>query len=163
MSRRLKTHIGLLLSLLILPCCSSMGDELAPNMRPVKSAFGVTLGTPGALNLLFYQYLSNNIGVRLSGGYLESDNRNSVGGLQIGVVRRFDDQPPFEQDFSFVVGHFEFNEGGDMTKWDYFSSNYSLLWGSFYLETGLSVGAGDFSSPQLLLQFGYIFAKSRRK
>jgi hypothetical protein len=103
------------------------------------------------------------MGLRLSGGFLETDHGRSIEGIQFGIIRRIDDVPPMEQDLSLSVGYFRSNVGSSGSKWDYFSGNYSLLWGSFYLETGLSVGAGDFTSPQLLIQVGYIFAKSRRK
>ncbi|GAC03879.1 hypothetical protein GAGA_1016 [Paraglaciecola agarilytica NO2] len=33
----------------------------------------------------------------------------------------------------------------------------TFSWGGFFVEPGISVGSGDYSSPQLLFQAGYLW------
>jgi hypothetical protein len=41
-------------------------------------------------------------------------------------------------------------------EWQYFGLAYNLNWGGFWLEVCLTTESGNYSSPQLCFQIGYV-------
>lgn len=125
-----------------------------------KSAFpvfGGTLGTPGGLNLVAGYYF-NGWGVRLSGMYL-----STINGLEFELLRNIGRNGLFSHNIHVGIGrsHVELESERyagvyEVYDWRYMMAGYDFNWNSFYVSASLSAGSGDFSSPQLLFQLGYV-------
>lgn len=121
-------------------------------------AFGGTLGTPAALNLVLARNFNRNWGIRFSGMFY-----GKIRGLQIDGMRRIGGSGSFSHNVHVGLGSSQL--GVDTytstgyyreSTWNYVTGGYDLNWGGFQFAVGLSVGSGTFTNPQLLLQIGYV-------
>ncbi len=114
--------------------------------------FGGALGTPAGLNLIFGRSFGG-FGMRLSGMVFGG----RLYGAQVDVVRIGRTSASFSHQPFLGVGTLHVNGGGTGGgDWTYVAAGYGLNSGGFHFNIGLSVGSGDFSNPQLMLQIGYV-------
>lgn len=115
--------------------------------RETYSELGITLGTPGAVNLAVARWFGQ-YGVRVCGMAFDSSK-----GIQANIAYKFSDNADRSHSVALVFGGSKI-----MGKvWNYAGVAYNLNYGNFFLEAGLSAGSGSFSTPQLLLQLGYSY------
>ncbi len=123
------------------------------------SALGLTILQPGIVNLVG-AYESGKLGGRLAIGYVGSSY-----GFQGNFLYNLSRTKSFNHHISFGAGysHYSVPENtiyGTMNvirEWQYVGGFYDLNYGGFFVETGLTVGSGDFSNPQLALQLGFVY------
>lgn len=117
--------------------------------------FGVTLGTPGGLNAVIGRWFGP-FGLKLSGMYL-----GSLYGAQLEFSAKLSENKVRTHAITGMLGtlHLDTKNDFNLTEhknWDYFGLAYTLNVSGFYLQAGLSVGNGSFTSPQILFQIGYV-------
>jgi hypothetical protein len=139
--------------------------ESIESMKPSFPSLGVTLIMPGGVNLNA-GYMSHGWGVRVTAGTVFD---GITYGLQLNAVRNITHSPSFSQNVSIGVTHSRLlstetiNDWGfpirvgSYKKWDAVGGYYDFNWRGFFLEAGVTVGEGSFSSPQLSLQLGYVY------
>lgn len=123
---------------------------------------GATIGTPAGLNIRF-GFGNGKSAFHFSGGYW-----GNIIGLQINpMLALYSDERTFQY-FSGMIGTSHIGDsdllysGGGYRvvsrpkNWTYLGLGYVLHSRGFLLEAGLSAGLGSFSSPQLMLQIGYV-------
>lgn len=110
-------------------------------------AVGATFGTPGGLNLTVGHYWEE-WGARLSGMVL-----GDIGGFQLNGLKLIERSGRFEAHAGLAVGAATI--GRD--EWLYIMPTIDANWRGMFLELGLSIGAGDYSNPQLMFQLGYFY------
>lgn len=130
--------------------------------KNTSSEFGVTFGTPAALNLVIAKHF-DKLMLKASGFYLG----NVAKGLQIEFGYKLSEFARTYHAISLVGGLSELRAkqvsifgGGEsyvQQNWNYVGIAYNLNTNGFYLQTGLSVGEGDFDNPQFMLQIGYVY------
>ena len=118
---------------------------------------GLTIGTPGGLNLLF-GYISGIIGFRAEIGTIPipSDfdgHYNFIGfGAQANLMFNLNKSETFEQNVSLWVGYSDWYP----RRITYFGPSIDINYHKYFLEIGLVFGAGLYSNPQLMMQFGIV-------
>lgn len=120
------------------------------------SSLGLTLLQPGGLNILYGYQFENGMMFRLECGYF-----STMSGAQANVGYTLRRSESFEHSFSIAAGFSEMTLKGSWDNkhydWAYAGLTYNLNWNGFFVEIGMTVGEGDFTNPQLLLQFGYVY------
>ena len=122
---------------------------------------GINLGTPAGVNLAA-GFWFGSVGFRVSGMQL-----SKMSGIQLNFSYKISDSPNFLHSIGFAGGTSEIETGEyddydeydnlEIKKWQYIGLVYNLNWGGFFLEGGLSIGEGDFTSPQAIFQIGYMY------
>jgi hypothetical protein len=107
---------------------------------------GVNFGTPGGLNLAA-GYWFGTVGLRLSGMYL-----GDIAGVQGNVGFKLSDNSTRSHVLAAVFGTSEV----ERKNWTYIGGVYELNLSGFFLQAGATIGSGDFTSPQLIFQIGYM-------
>lgn len=124
-------------------------------------AFGLTFICPGGINLLFSYEIENNLGIRLSGGYVP----NLMYGFQISGLYNILKKKSVDMHLSLGMGYtfmdnldiYDDSYGGSRDRyWTYGVFGIDINVGGFYFDTGLSFGEGTFSNPQLMISFGFV-------
>jgi len=157
----LKLCIAAALLMISATCLSAQTED---QVSPVRSTYGITVGTPAALNLTTSQYFGSKLGLRLSGGYLPGHCDSHLAGLQLGVCWKLKERSNSLFDAGLVFGYTEIENGRtamDDELWRYMGVTGSYQWRSFFIEGGLTVGSGTHPNPQGVLQVGFIFKTSR--
>ncbi len=116
---------------------------------------GVNFGTPAGINFAMgYQF--GLVGLRLSGMIWG----RPISGLQMNVGFRLSDNADRSHVVAAILGSMEVEEdlgfSSRMREWNYVGAVYELNLSGFFLQAGATVGSGDFSSPQLVFQIGYM-------
>ena len=116
------------------------------------SEIGVNLGLPAGVNLLAGQWFGR-MGLSVSGMYL-----STVHGAQANIGYKLFDTGKSRGSISLIGGFSQINDNDDKKdkEWKYAGAAYNWVYRWFWLEAGLSLGRGDFSNPQLVLQVGFI-------
>ena len=109
---------------------------------------GLNFGTPAGFNGVFGYWFSP-VGLRLSGMYYGK----VMQGIQFNIGYRIADNTKRYHSIAAVVGSSKVKK----KEWEYLGLVYNLYFRGFFLETGLSIGKGSYSSPQLVLQIGYLY------
>lgn len=126
---------------------------------------GISLGSPGAFNLVIKKELSGHP-LQLAIGYV-----GSAYGIETGYSF-YHDRDSFMRSWQAIAGTFraedrsrvlDMDAGGyrwryDDDSWSYVGVSGTFQYGGFFLEPGLSVGTGDYSNPQLTIQVGWVWA-----
>ena len=84
-------------------------------------------------------------------------NLENVHGIQANLLYKISRKRNIDQNFGLCVGTSEVKDGWLMRDWTYIGAIYELNFHGFFIQPGLSIGDGDFSSPQLLFQIGYVY------
>jgi len=112
---------------------------------------GVNIGIPSAFNVSLGNWFGP-FGLRLSGMSFEKAK-----GFQVNIEYKLSDNIDRRHGLAAVLGSSKIISDGLAKEWNYFGITYELNWSGFFFETGMSAGKGSFSSPQLLLQIGYMY------
>ena len=133
---------------------------------PVRSAYGVSIGTPGLINLNTDQFFSEKIGLRFAAGYVKTDEDGHMAGLQVGPIMKLREKLHSCTSLGVALGYSEVDNPGMLGWWDgtwtYGALTFGYRYHNLFMETGLSVGDGDGSSPQFLIHGGFNFKTVRR-
>ena len=127
--------------------CLNAEDFTTKDRAIDELQMGVSLMTPGGINFTAKGRVAN-LPLQASIGYLA----NNVYGVELGYSFLKNSSRTFRS-VQVVAGSLK-NRNRD---WDYAGLSATFQSGGFYIEPGLVVGSGDFSNPQILLQFGYLW------
>lgn len=109
---------------------------------------GLTVGTPARIQPSLGVNLTKKFGLRVSGMAIPSAN-----GIQFNVFYHLKDNWSIGSAF----GYSSIDDSSPNQKWTYAGLFSSLNLHGFYVESGLSWGKGDYTSPQMLIQVGYVY------
>ena len=121
---------------------------------------GVNIGSPAIINLAIGQW-NGPVNVRLSGMFYG----NWARGVQLNIGYLLSENPKRSHSLGIIGGIFSWESSEDIqfvgnvksrSEWKYIGLAYNLYWGKFFLETGLTIGKGTYSTPQAILQIGYM-------
>lgn len=122
-------------------------------------SFGATVGSPAIINALISYNAFKTGGIRLSGLTGLTDNS----GYQIELYYNLSNSKNFESNISVMKGESKFidvNQNSffetNYLYWNYYGAAVDLNYYGLFGQFGLSMGSGDFSSPQLMFQLGYV-------
>jgi hypothetical protein len=107
---------------------------------------GVAIGTPAVLNIEL-GYWMDEVGVRLSGGIFPG------AGIQANLGFKLAENAKRSHVIAAVFGASEI----DHYEWTYAGVAYELNYHGIFLQAGLTAGRGDYSSPQIIFQLGYVY------
>lgn len=120
---------------------------------------GVTILLPGVLNALM-GYTYHRFHIRGSIGIMPSD-RASGEQLNIGICIAKSDH--VDHNLTFELGESRMLRSNrtytqnEYSKWRYFGFGYDINYYGIFGEIGISKGEGDYTSPQLIMQLGYVY------
>jgi hypothetical protein len=118
------------------------------NLRDMSYAeFGLTLGTPAGINFALGSWFGP-IGFRVSGMQLGK----RTAGIQVNVGYKLSDNATRSHVLAVVAGSLV----AGFQSWGYAGVVYNLNLSGFFVEAGLTAGSGSFTSPQAILQIGYV-------
>ncbi len=149
---------------LLMLTTASVSAQTTDQASPVRSTYGITIGTPAGLNITTSQYFGSKAGLRLTGAYFPSRCGGYLAGGQAGIIWKLKEEGNSLYDVAVVCGYTEIEYGrasGEDQIWQYVGITGSYKWRSFFIEGGLSVGSGTYTNPQALLQIGLIFKTFR--
>jgi hypothetical protein len=137
----------------VVSASSIIMEKAIPKPKKYFPYFGVTLGTPSGLNLVF-GYNINKIGLRISGLYLDQ-----IYGTQFNISYLIENYHHYEHGPTIFASYSR--GAGTATSepftWMGAGVGYYLNLGGFFIEGGVSWGTGTYSSPQAAIQLGYVY------
>ncbi len=125
-------------------------------------AIGAGIGSPAGISFTAGGYFTP-VSLRVSGGYWGV----RWNGFQGDIGFLFNSSPSFAHGLSVIAGVFRANPvladaAGGTREADrsvhYVGAAYDAWLSGFYLQVGIARGRGDYPNPQLVMQFGYMFA-----
>jgi hypothetical protein len=126
-------------------------DPQAPKREtPNVFMLGAAFGTPSGL-LLESGVYSGKWSVRGSGMYL-----GSMSGVQVNLGYALKKSERYDIFMGIAAGTSKFLFEDELIRWTYIGPYGELNMHGFFLEMGLSVGRGTYTSPQMMGQIGYI-------
>lgn len=115
-----------------------------------ETEVGLSILTPGGLNFVVKGELFG-LPLQTSVGYLGRGD-TSLYGLEVGY--NFIKNPDkFFRSAQFITGHSDIDDD----KWTYGGVSATFQYGGLFVEPGLTVGSGDYSSPQITMQVGWLW------
>ncbi|MBK9247732.1 MAG: hypothetical protein IPM69_06350 [Ignavibacteria bacterium] len=122
-------------------------------------SLGLTILQPGIINIVG-EYEAGKLGGRLAVGYIGSSY-----GIQGNFLYNLGRTKSFNHHVSFGAGYSHYTTPEEtifgtvnvVREWQYIGGFYDLNFFGFFVETGLMVGSGDFSNPQIALQLGFVY------
>ena len=155
--RIMTTEKGLLtIEIVQIENISSIERPLAKGEQLKYIEFGATLGYPSAVNLNISYWLSN-FGIGLSGLYIFLAD-----GIQLNASYCLDNNKIYRHGFTIFSGISNIRKDKFGSKqlqnfhWEYAGLAYEFNYNGFYSELGISLGAGNYSNPNFIFQFGYV-------
>ncbi|MFZ1729990.1 MAG: hypothetical protein WBQ23_02215 [Bacteroidota bacterium] len=130
----------------------------APDLKDASYyELGVNIGTPAGINLAMGKWFGI-VGARLSGMYFG----DQLAGLQGNIGFKLSDNRKRSHVLAAIFGasHLEENYRTSQQRsleWTFVGAVYELNLRGFFVQGGLTVGSGDFSSPQAFFQIGYMY------
>lgn len=132
-----------------------------------RTEIGLSLGTPAVLNFVLKKrfsglplhvsgfYFGEFYGVEAGYSFYRNENRQ-VRSIQLvaGASTIKED----EHRYYTSSGNLYYEEYEEKKDWNYIGVSATFQFGGFFIEPGLSVGSGDYSSPQVLLQLGWLWS-----
>jgi hypothetical protein len=113
--------------------------------------FGLSIGSPAVVNFVYKGEVAD-IPIQVAGSYWG----DSYSGIEVGY--RFVEREGAFSSAQILAGYSRLEDSNDFVdEWTYVGASATFSWGGFYIEPGISVGSGDYSSPQLLFQAGYLW------
>jgi hypothetical protein len=133
--------------------------------KPDSSFFGIgaVIGAPASISLTAGLYLAP-VSFRVTGGAWGKGWYGLQGDIAIPLTKNKE----LIQNISIIGGIFATKvidvdpsqPGIQITRFNkqnYIGVAYDVYYSGFLMQTGLGLGHGDFSNPQFLFQFGYLF------
>ncbi|SEL78202.1 hypothetical protein SAMN05216262_1228 [Colwellia chukchiensis] len=111
---------------------------------------GLSVGSPALANIVIHKEIKG-LKFQLSGGYWG----DKVSGIEVGTSF-YNNPDNFISNANIVLGYSR-QENSKLKEWSYAGITTRLEKNGFFIEPGLSFGSGDYSSPQLLIQAGYLW------
>ncbi|NUQ82292.1 MAG: hypothetical protein HUU10_11840 [Bacteroidetes bacterium] len=111
------------------------------------SSIGVTFGTPTGLNVNSSHWFGR-VGLHISG----MSYRAKISGTELGINYKLSDN-------SFRSHSVGLNYSSLLSvnaKWTGFGIHYQYIYKAFVVKPGIQFGSGTFTSPQIILELGYI-------
>lgn len=137
-------------------------DTFSGGYKQKYGLFGLTIGMPGGINLNGGYRFDNIFGLRGNFGMVPDEMWGFQGNLDFLISKK----EFFEHGMSVTFGFLEIEEdyydiyyGYQYTydkEWLYIGPSYFLNFYGAFIEVGMTIGTGNFSSPQLNFQIGYI-------
>ncbi|MFZ1684303.1 MAG: hypothetical protein WAU88_09270 [Candidatus Zixiibacteriota bacterium] len=160
----MKTLIAAL-TLVVLFCSMGFGKDSATpyvaidTVYPYQSRIALTIGTPAAIQLNYSHWGPGSLGYRLTAGGLDG-----AAGVQVEITERISRKKSRTMmDISFGVGYSNIYVDHETNEWTYAGGFWTLNSGALFLQSGVTVGDGDYDSPQIFLQIGFsLFSTHRR-
>ncbi len=128
------------------------------NRYPV---LGVNIGTPGGLNLVAGYYFER-YGFRVSGGGMPG-MYGGTKGAQLNGLLKITEHPNFSFNASLLGGYSSIPGIFSNREWTYLGVGVDMCWHKFFSELSITAGHGDFTSPQVGLQIGYMYRFIKQK
>lgn len=144
-----KFSAALILCLLVGGFCKTNANEVDDPSSPVHR-LGFSLGTPAMLNLVSMVHLPITT-ISVSGMYWGEDPV----GLQVGASVFRSEQKSFFRALNLIFGMVELYEGKE---WNYLGIDGLFSWKLFFIQPGVTAGNGSYSSPQISMQFGFLWS-----
>lgn len=123
-----------------------------PILANESTTFGVSLGSPALANFVIK---SDKLGLplQLSGGYWG----DKVSGIEAGYSF-YQNKDSFLNSVQVITGYSETEQTKfDKHSWTYVGVSTTLKKGGFFIEPGLTIGSGEYSNPQFMLQIGWLW------
>jgi len=146
-------------------CAEAPAPEKPPEESQSTLALGIDVGSPQGVNLRA-GFLHPRFSLMAGGMYWSSENYGYEGALAFN----FFSSKNFYQGLGVVAGYFSNNPlNGLMSnffvaphesgayQYTYIGPQYSLYLSGFTLALGVGFGKGDYTSPQAIFHFGYLF------
>jgi hypothetical protein len=131
--------------------------------RPVRSNFGLALGTPAGVNLFVSYYSAVGIGWRGSGFFVPGSKDRHLGGFQFNLLWKLSEGSDFIVDASFVAGYYSYKTDEKTDTWRYGGIATAVRWKALFAEAAITAGDGTFESPQPGFQLGVVLRTERRR
>lgn len=163
----MKTSKRILLILGIF-CSYNVALGQHPVKKSTKYEVGVVVGTPAFVQPVVGFRFKNNLGIRVSGMILSRTR-----GVQVAFLLNIRDGRIFHWNVEVDAGYgaiYEWLPGWTIrsgklipdkfrvkNEWAYIGFGSSINVYGVFLSAGLSLGRGDFTNPQFLGQFGYVY------
>jgi hypothetical protein len=153
-----------MLTVLLMTSAVVPAAESSQPFNRVRSTYGVTIGTPAAINLSVGRYFSDKYGARLSGGYFPGREDRYAAGVQVNLMTKLTETKNSLLDASIMAGYTELTGcGEDIKYWRFVGVAAGGKWKSLIAEIGLTIGNGSYPNPQASLQLGVVFYAGRRE
>ena len=138
----------------ILPITITMyALTFAPVLHAKEStSLGLSLGSPAGMNFVIK---SDELGVplQISGGYWG----DTISGIEVGYSF-YEQEKTFFRSVQLIAGYNDIEKNDNKSdKWRYAGLSATFQKGGFFIEPGLTFGSGDYSSPQLTFQIGWLW------
>ncbi len=131
-------------------------DETMDLRHTPYSELGVNVGTPAGLNAAFGRWFGL-FGLRLSGMLYYP----ALAGAQLNFGFKLSDNANRSHVLALIAGSSVIEDSWGWYArdkyWTYLGAVYELNLSGFFLQAGASVGEGDYSNPQLMVQIGYMY------
>lgn len=132
--------------------------------EPDETQFGVALGTPGGVNLVMKKEIAGHP-IQLAVGYT-----GKAYGIEAGYSFYYNRDSAMRS-WQVIAGSSTIKDNAltyystqdvvyrvyEDEDWNYAGVSGTFQYGGFYIEPGITVGSGDFSSPQLTIQVGWLW------
>lgn len=132
-----------------------------------RTQIGFSVGTPAGLNFVLKKNVAG-LPLQVSGFYFGkiygveagySFYRNEDSHVRsIQLVAGTSTIEEDEHRYYTLSGNLYYEEYEDKKEWNYIGVSTSFHFGGFFIEPGLNVGSGEYSSPQLSLQLGWLWS-----
>ncbi|MBU2986668.1 hypothetical protein KO528_14990 [Saccharophagus degradans] len=144
-------------------CLATFSASYAENNTEV----GVSLGTPGAINLVVKKDMWG-LPLQISGGAMEN-----ILGVEIGyrfyvnndnifrsaqLVTGYTSVTNTYQTIRLQGNNYVLADYDEKKSWSYIGVSNTFQFGGFFIEPGLNIGTGEYTSPQLLIQAGWLWS-----
>lgn len=132
-----------------------------------RTEIGASLGTPSGINFVLKKdvsglpfqlsgfYLGEQYGIEAGYSFYRNENSNFRSAQIVGgTITTEEDayRANTSSDYFFLEKY------TDEKEWNYLGVSTTFQFGGFYIEPGLNAGSGDYSSPQLSLQLGWLWS-----
>lgn len=142
-----------LFGLLSIPSLVSAGDEDTDEFRKTETgSLGITLGTPGGINLNLTMVGNSKWGWTLSGGYVGTQNGEHFAGVQAGAVRKLGQSRHHYSGAHFFAGYIDIDARYDDVSAVFIGTGALFKWQVLYGEISIMAGTWDEEWP--LIQMG---------
>lgn len=141
--------VGIAILLLVSVSVAEAGNGSEGNVA--RSQLGFSLGTPSAFNVVYTLDLPITT-VSVSGMYWGDPAESAVGG-QLGISLFRTARTNRYRALNLIVGTSEV----DGEEWAYIGAEGHFSWSRFFVQPGIPGGSGDYGSPQLSIQLGFLW------
>ncbi|HEX7028173.1 MAG TPA: hypothetical protein VF268_13105 [Gammaproteobacteria bacterium] len=121
-----------------------------------ETRVGFSIGTPAGINFVLKKEIFD-IPFQISGFRWGSDI--NARGIEVGYSF-YKNQDSWFRTIQFIAGKSKVRDyfrRDEVREWKYAGLSSTLQFGRFYVEPGITAGSGDYSSPEVSLQMGWLW------